>query len=139
MKTTVLIFLVVFFLSSAQLLKPNNNFELFAINSILTSQLVDHSGKVDFVYCETNKDLSTKIFQRQLFKKSDFLYMKVKSCDSKTIELQAPSFLYFNSTQQFNEIYPKVVWKTNKERSYRHLVHIANATFPDLSKSEAQD
>lgn len=128
MQTQVLIFLGVFCLSNVQLLKPNSNLELFVINSILKSQLTGPSGKIDFVSCELNSGLSTKILQHSLFGKSDFLSIKVKSCSPRKIELEASTILIFNSTRQFNEIYPKVSWKTNKQRSYRHLFLIANAT-----------
>lgn len=134
MKTYFLILLVQFCFLSAKMVQQYNDFEHFAINSIVKSQLASQNVKIDFVSCGTNERLNQRIIHRTLLNRGNFLSIKLKSCDSKKIELENSAVLTLHSTKQFYEIFPKISWKLDKWRSYPHLVHIAKSTIHDLRK-----
>lgn len=131
MKAAAFLILVNISLSSAKSIK-DDFFELPAINSIIKSQLAPGSSKIDLLFSKTNDIQLKKNIHRSLFERNDLVSLKLKSLDITIIELEFSTVLIFNSLQEFNKTYPKIIWKPSKWRSYRHLVYVNNTTVQDL-------
>lgn len=107
----------------------------FAIKSLVDSQFVSEFGKMDLITCGTLFGPSQTLRNQLLFHKNESLSIKLKSCDSKILELDSPTLMMFDSIEYFAEKLPKIKWRCRETMRLKHLVHVFDASAKDIQDS----
>lgn len=121
------------YFASVHLEKPNSALHN-AIRQILNGDFATHNRKIDIVLCGGGHGSGAEI-SNKLMQSKKILTYRISNCGDGKILLNTSTLLTFDSPKSFRETANRIVWQTNLEKRYKHLVYIAKGQIKDITES----